>query len=65
MGAKMSAMDNATRNAGDMVVSARIGVPGLVFGLLGYALTPFFVSIGWLNEGDPFRKITFLIGLGM
>jgi len=48
-----------------MVVSARIGVPGLVFGLLGYALTPFFVSIGWLNEGDPFRKITFLIGLGM
>ena len=48
-----------------MVVGARIGVPGFVFGLIGTALIPYFVSIGWLNEGDPFRKITFLIALGM
>ena len=47
-----------------MVVSARIGVPAIVGGVLGWALIPFFVSIGWLNEGDPFRKITFLIALG-
>jgi len=48
-----------------MVVGARIGVPAIVGGLLGLALVPFFVSIGWLAPGDPFRKITFLIALGM
>jgi len=48
-----------------MVVGARIGVPAIVAGLLGLALVPYFVSIGWLNPGDPFRKITFLIALGM
>jgi len=48
-----------------MVVGARIGVPAIVAGLLGLALVPYFVSIGWLNAGDPFRKITFLIALGM
>ena len=47
-----------------MVVSARIGIPAIVGGLLGLALVPYFVSIGWLNAGDPFRKITFLIALG-
>jgi len=47
-----------------MVVGARIGIPGIVGGLLGWALAPYFVSIGWLNAGDPFRKITFLIALG-
>jgi uncharacterized oligopeptide transporter (OPT) family protein len=48
-----------------MVVGARIGIPAIVAGLLGLALVPYFVSIGWLNPGDPFRKITFLIALGM
>jgi uncharacterized oligopeptide transporter (OPT) family protein len=47
-----------------MIVGARIGIPAIVGALLGWALTPYFVSIGWLNEGDPFRKITFLIALG-
>ncbi|MDB5943393.1 MAG: peptide transporter, partial [Ramlibacter sp.] len=47
-----------------MVVGARIGIPVVVGGLLGWALQPFFVSIGWLAAGDPFRKITFLIALG-
>jgi len=32
--------------------------------VLGWALIPYFVSIGWLQPGDPFRKITFLIALG-
>ena len=47
-----------------MVVGARIGVPAIIGGLLGWLLIPFFVSIGWLNPGEPFRKITFLIALG-
>lgn len=48
-----------------MVVGARVGVAAVVGGLLGWALTPAFVAIGWLEPGDPFRKITFLIALGM
>ena len=48
-----------------MVVGARVGVPAIVGGLTSWALTPYFVSIGWLHTGEPFRKITFLIALGM
>ena len=48
-----------------MVVGARVGVPALVAALLWQALVPHFVSIGWLQAGEPFRKITFLIALGM
>ena len=48
-----------------MVVGARVGVPAIVGGLTSWALTPYFVSIGWLRTGEPFRKITFLIALGM
>ncbi len=47
-----------------LVIGARIGVPAVIGGLLGWALRPFFVSIGWLESGDPFRKIMFLIALG-
>jgi hypothetical protein len=48
-----------------MVVGARVGVPALVGGLVAKAMVPYFVAIGWLQPGDPFRKITFLIALGM
>lgn len=48
-----------------MVVGARIGVAAAVGGLVSWALQPAFVAIGWLEPGDPFRKITFLIALGM
>jgi len=48
-----------------MVVGARIGVAAVMGGLAGWALQPFFVAIGWLEPGDPFRKITFLVALGM
>lgn len=48
-----------------MIVGARIGIASLVGGLVGWALTPYFVSIGWLAPGDPYRKITFLFALGM
>ena len=47
-----------------MVVGARIGIPAIWGGLIGFALVPYFISIGWLQPGDPFRKITFLIALG-
>lgn len=47
-----------------LVVRARIGVAAAVGGLLGWSLQPVFVAVGWLQPGDPFRKITFLIALG-
>ena len=62
----VGAIDLSTSTFGaGMVVGARIGVPAIVGGLLGLAFVPYFVSIGWLHEGDPFRKITFLLALGM
>jgi OPT oligopeptide transporter protein len=48
-----------------MVVGARVGIPALVAALTWQALVPYFVRIGWLHAGEPFRKITFLIALGM
>jgi uncharacterized oligopeptide transporter (OPT) family protein len=54
----------STLGAG-MIVGARIGIPAITSGLLFWALTPYFVSIGWLQPGDPFRKIAFLIALGL
>jgi uncharacterized oligopeptide transporter (OPT) family protein len=48
-----------------MLVGARIGIAALTGGLASWALVPVFVSAGWLMPGDPFRKITFLIALGM
>ena len=57
-------LSTSTLGAG-MLVGARIGVAALVAGLTGTWLIPTFISIGWLNEGEPFRKVTFLIGLGL
>jgi uncharacterized oligopeptide transporter (OPT) family protein len=57
-------LSTSTLGAG-MLVGARIGVPAIVGGLVGWALVPWFISIGWLSEGEPFRKITFLIALGL
>jgi len=54
----------STLGAG-MLVGARIGVAALAAALTGALLIPTFVSIGWLQPGEPFRKITFLIGLGL
>jgi uncharacterized oligopeptide transporter (OPT) family protein len=47
-----------------LVIGARIGIPAVVGGLIGLALKPYFVGIGWLQQGDPPRKIMFLIALG-
>ena len=54
----------STLGAG-MIVGPRVGVAGLVAGLFWWAMIPVFVRIGWLQPGDPFRKISFLIALGM
>ncbi|MGO4329585.1 OPT/YSL family transporter [Cupriavidus sp. 2TAF22] len=64
--ARLAAIDlSASTFGAGMIVGARIGLAALVAGLAGQALVPYFVSIGWLAPGDPFRKITFLIALGM
>ncbi len=47
-----------------MIVGARIAIPALVVGLTGKLLTPYLVRIGWLEEGDTYRKIGFIIALG-
>lgn len=47
-----------------MVVGARIGIPAVIGGLLGLALKPLLVAIGWLEAADPPRKIMFLVALG-
>jgi uncharacterized oligopeptide transporter (OPT) family protein len=53
----------STLGAG-MVVGARIGVPAIVVGLLGEALTPWLRESGYLGPNDPFRKVGFLVALG-
>jgi uncharacterized oligopeptide transporter (OPT) family protein len=57
-------MSMSTLGAG-MIIGTRIGIPALMAGLIGYWLVPWFVSIGWLEPGEPARKITFLVGLGL
>ncbi|MGH8713831.1 MAG: OPT/YSL family transporter [Casimicrobiaceae bacterium] len=57
-------LSTSTFGAG-MIVGGRIGIAALVGGVVGWAMIPYFVSIGWLQPGEPFRKITFLIALGM
>ncbi|WP_077000348.1 OPT/YSL family transporter [Variovorax sp. KK3] len=47
-----------------LVVGARIGIPAAIGGLIGVALQPWFVSIGWLQPGDPPRRIMYLLALG-
>ncbi len=56
-------ISTSTFGAG-MIVGARIAIPALVVGLIGVWQTPYLVHIGWLKEGEPFRKIGFIIALG-
>lgn len=57
-------VSTSTFGAG-MIVGARIAIPALVVGLIGEWMKPYFISIGWLETGAPFRKIGFIIALGM
>jgi len=64
----------STLGAG-MIVGARIGVPAVVVGGIGLALTPWLRAHGmhdangvmtpFLGPHDPFRKIAFICALGM
>ncbi|HSS37599.1 MAG TPA: OPT/YSL family transporter, partial [Polyangia bacterium] len=54
----------STLGAG-LIVGSRIGVPTLVMGAIGWALTPWLRAAGYLGPHDPFRKIGFLVGLSM
>ncbi|MBV8380931.1 MAG: OPT/YSL family transporter [Paucibacter sp.] len=54
----------STLGAG-LIVGARVGVPGIVAGVTFKLLTPVFIAAGWLKAGEPFRKIAFLVALGM
>ena len=56
-------LSTSTFGAG-MVVGARIGLAAVTGGVIGILLKPYFISIGWLQPGDPPRKIMFLIALG-
>ncbi|NLH49333.1 MAG: peptide transporter [Myxococcales bacterium] len=60
----MGGFSSSTLGAG-MIVSQRIAIPGLVMGLIGYAMTPTLKAWGWIGATDPFRKIGFLIALAM
>ena len=57
-------LSSSTVGAG-MVVGARIGLAGAVVGAVGVWMTPYFRAIGWLDAESPFRKIGFIIALGM
>ncbi len=57
-------LSTSTFGAG-LIVGARVGVPVIVAGVIFWQLTPYLISIGWLHEGEPYRKLSFLIGLGM
>jgi uncharacterized oligopeptide transporter (OPT) family protein len=49
---------------GGMIVGAGIALPALWVGLIGYWQTPYLMRIGWLDPGDHFRRIGFIIALG-
>ena len=53
----------STLGAG-MIVGARMAIPAIVIALIGNRLTPYLVSIGWLEKGQTYRKIGFIIALG-
>ena len=49
---------------GGLIVGARIALPALWVALIGIWQTPHLLSIGWLDPGDHYRKIGFIISLG-
>jgi uncharacterized oligopeptide transporter (OPT) family protein len=48
-----------------MIVGARIGVPAIAMGAVGVWMTPWLRANGWIGPHDPFRKIFFIVALGM
>lgn len=58
------AVQGATTGAG-IIVGARIALPAVVMGAIGWLLTPYLTSIGWLEPGQDYRMIGFYISLAM
>ena len=46
-----------------LIVGSRIAVPASVLGLIGWLVTPWLRSHGWLGANEPFRRLGFLVGL--
>jgi uncharacterized oligopeptide transporter (OPT) family protein len=64
--AKFSASGYSASTFGaGMIVGARIGVPAIAMGAVGVWLTPWLRANGWIGPHDPFRKIAFIVALGM
>lgn len=61
--AQAAGVSMATFGAG-MIVGARIAFPAIIVGIIGEELIPTLTASGWLSEGEPFRKIGFVIALG-
>jgi uncharacterized oligopeptide transporter (OPT) family protein len=57
-------ISTSTLGAG-MIVGARIGLAGFAMGLVGDLLTPWLRAEGILAANAPFRKIGFIVALGM
>jgi uncharacterized oligopeptide transporter (OPT) family protein len=57
------AISSSTFGAG-LIVGARIAIPAFVVAITGKLMTPYLVKIGWLQEGEHYRKIGFIISLG-
>ncbi len=55
---------SASTFGGGMIVGARISASAIVVGAVGYFLTPWLRTHGYLGEHDPFRKIGFIFALG-
>ncbi|MGV3622310.1 MAG: OPT/YSL family transporter [Archangium sp.] len=55
---------SAVTFGGGMIVGARISVSAILVGAIGLAMEPWLVHQGYINEGDPFRKIGFIFALG-
>jgi uncharacterized oligopeptide transporter (OPT) family protein len=50
--------------AAGAICGARIAIPALVLGLIGWQLTPWLRENGWLGEKETFRRIGFIFSLG-
>jgi uncharacterized oligopeptide transporter (OPT) family protein len=55
---------SASTFGGGLIVGSRIAIPALVVALLGWWQTPRLIALGWLQPGDSYRKIGFIISLG-
>jgi uncharacterized oligopeptide transporter (OPT) family protein len=65
LGAFTSSGYSASTLGAGMIVSARIGIPAIVMGGIGVLMTPWLRAHGWLDAHAPFRKIGFILALGM